>query len=98
MEDAGDKITAEDKAPVEEKIAQLEEALKGTDIEAIKAKQEELQKSIYAISEKLYQNVASQQAADGAAPGPDTGSAEAQSTNADYVDADFTEVQDDDQK
>lgn len=98
MEDAGDKITAEDKAPVEEKIAQLEEALKGTDIEAIKAKQEELQKSLYAISEKLYQNVASQQAADGAAPGPDTGSAEAQSTNADYVDADFTEVQDDDQK
>ncbi len=65
LEEAGDKLTAEDKADVQAKVDALKEALKGTDIEAIKAKQEELTKAFYAVSEKLYQQAAP---ADGAAP------------------------------
>lgn len=99
LNEAGDKISAEDKAQVEPKIAALKEALKGSDIEAIKAKQEELQQAFYSISEKMYQAAAAAQqaqaGAQGAAPGAD---ASANAGNADYVDADFTEVHDDDNK
>ena len=89
----GDKIDASEKADLQAKIDALKEALKGTDIEAIKAKQDELQKVFYAVSEKLYQA----QAAQGAQAGPDMGgAANAGSTNADpnVVDADFKEVDD----
>lgn len=95
LNDAGDKISAEDKANIEPKINDLKEALKGTDIEAIKAKQEELQKAFYAVSEKLYQAAAAAQQAQAGA-NPDMGAQNAGGANADYVDADFTEVNDDD--
>ena len=91
----GDKIDASEKADLQAKIDALKEALKGTDIEAIKTKQDELQKVFYAVSEKLYQ--AQAQAAQGAQAGPDMGgAANAGSTNADpnVVDADFKEVDD----
>ena len=93
----GDKIDASEKADLQAKIDALKEALKGTDIEAIKSKQDELQKVFYSVSEKLYQ--AQAQAAQGAqaGPGPDMGgAANAGSTNADpnVVDADFKEVDD----
>ncbi len=58
LEEAGDKLSADDKAEVEAKLNELKEALKGTDTDAIKAKQEELTKAFYAISEKLYQQAA----------------------------------------
>ncbi|MGI5957977.1 MAG: molecular chaperone DnaK [Massiliimalia sp.] len=98
LKDAGDKITDADKAPVEAKVNELREALKGTDLEAIKKKQEELQQSMYAVSEKLYQQASAAQQAAGANPGADMGAqANAQgSQGGDYVDADFTEVHDDD--
>ncbi len=69
LEEAGDKLPAEDKAEVESKVNALKEALKGTDIADIKAKQEELTKAFYAVSEKLYNAAAPQDgaAADGAA-------------------------------
>ena len=91
----GDKIDASEKADLQAKIDALKEALKGTDIEAIKTKQDELQKVFYSVSEKLYQ--AQAQAAQGAQAGPDMGgAANAGSTNADpnVVDADFKEVDD----
>ncbi len=77
LTDLGDKITEDEKAKINTAIEALREALKGTDLEAIKAKQEELQKEFYAISEKLYQQANPQGApgADptqgGAAPGAD---------------------------
>ncbi len=104
LKDAGDKISAEDKASVEPKINELREALKGTDIEAIKTKQEELQKAFYAVSEKLYQAAAAAQQAQAGAAGTDPNMGNAgqnmggNSNGADYVDADFTEVKDDDNK
>ena len=74
---------------MESKLAELKEALKGTDIEAIKAKQEAVQKAFYAISEELYKNA---QAAQGAQPGADAGAANGGKPDDGVVDADFKEV------
>ena len=65
IEEMGDKIDEADKSELQGKIDALKEALKGEDIEAIKAKQEELTKSFYAVSEKLYQAAAAQGAPEG---------------------------------
>ena len=65
IEEMGDKIDEADKTDLQGKIDALKEALKGEDIEAIKAKQEELTKSFYAVSEKLYQAAAAAQGAQG---------------------------------
>ena len=54
LADNGDKFDDADKTDINAKIEALKEALKGTDIEAIKTKQEDLQKKFYEISEKLY--------------------------------------------
>ena len=56
----GDKVTESDKAPVLAAIEKLKEAQKGTDVAAIKAATDEVQKAFYAVSEKLYKNAAPQ--------------------------------------
>ena len=56
----GDKISAEEKASIQTAVDKLKEVNKGTDVAAIKAATEELQKAFYAVSEKLYQNAAPQ--------------------------------------
>ena len=50
----GDKVTADEKASVEDAIAKLKETVKGGDTAAIKADTEALEKAFYALSEKLY--------------------------------------------
>ena len=92
LTELGDKVTDSEKAPIRSAIDDLKEKLKGTDVEAIKAATDAVQKAFYAISEKLYQNAAPQgdpaaaAGAQGAAPGDDG-----------VVDADY-EVVDDDKK
>ncbi len=76
----GDKISAEEKAPIEAAVEKLKEANKGTDIQAIKDATEEVQKAFYAVSEKLYQQSAPD-SAPGAQPGDDN-----------VVDADYETV------
>ncbi len=99
LEDAKDKIDAGDKATVEAAINKLKDAMKGTDIEAIKAATEEASKAFYPIAEKMYQQANPQ----GGQAGPDMGGAnfggQAGGTNTDpnVVDADY-QVVDDDQK
>ena len=85
----GDKIDASEKAECETKLSALKESLKSGSIEDIKAKQEDLQKAFYAISEKMYQQAAqaAQQQNPGAQPGPD-----AKPADDGAVDADFHEV------
>ncbi|MBE6729208.1 MAG: molecular chaperone DnaK [Ruminococcaceae bacterium] len=85
----GDKLSEDEKNKINTAKEALKEALKGTDIEAIKAKQEELQKEVYAISEKVYKAAAEAQAAAGGAenqgnPAPDNN----------VYDADFSDVED----
>ncbi len=55
MTDFGDKVTEDDKAKVQPKLDALKEALKGTDIEAIKTAKDELQKEFYELAGKIFQ-------------------------------------------
>ncbi len=92
LADNGDKFDDADKTDINSKIDALKEALKGTDIEAIKAKQEELQKKFYEISEKLYKAAGGQQGFDpNMAQGFDPNAAGAQGGDG-YTEAPFTDV------
>ena len=93
INDLGDKLSADEKSKIETAKDALKEALKGEDIDAIKAKQEELQKELYAVSEKVYKAAQEAQAAAGGNPaGEPAGS---QPNGADNVyEADFTDVDD----
>ena len=84
----GDKLSDDEKAKINTAKEALQEALKGEDIEAIKAKQEELQKEIYAVSEKVYKAAAEAQAAQN---GEAQGNSEA---GPEVYDADYTDVDD----
>ncbi len=92
LSENGDKFSADDKSALETKAATLKEALKGEDLEAIKAAQEDLTNKFYEVSQKLYQ--ATQAAgADPNAAGFDPNAA-AGASDAGYTDADYTEVDD----
>ncbi len=69
LSDLGDKVTEEEKAPITEQIEKLKEALKGENIDAVKAESEELTKRFYTIAEKLYKDVKPEEGA--AAPQTD---------------------------
>ena len=93
LKDLEGKIDAADKGELETKLNALKEAVKGANLEDIKAKQEDLQKKFYDVSAKLYQNVNPQ----GGQPGPDMGAtnndgANGGQNNDGFVDADFKEV------
>ncbi|WP_186565248.1 molecular chaperone DnaK [Lawsonibacter celer] len=94
LEDAKDKISAADKSSVEGAISKLKDAVKGTDVEAIKAATEEVSKAFYPIAEKMYQQANPQ----GGQPGPDMGGAQAGGTDPNVVDADYEVVDDDNNK
>ena len=54
LQELGDKVPADTKKAAEDAIAQAKSALAGTDIEAIKASQEELQQAGYKLAEIVY--------------------------------------------
>ncbi|MBR6296871.1 MAG: molecular chaperone DnaK [Treponema sp.] len=70
VKDYGDKVSADDKSKIEAAINDLKEALKGSDIAAIKAKTEALKQASYKIAEEMYK---AQNAGAGAAGGPGAG-------------------------
>lgn len=88
LKELGDKVSAEDKKSIEDKLEELKKVKDGEDIEAIKKATEELTQAFYAVSSKLYQQ-------EGAQAGPDMGNmggADAHSEKANddnVVDADF---------
>ena len=92
LADFGDKISASDKSDCEAKISALEEALKGTDIEAIKSKEKELESSIQAIATKVYQQAAQQQQNNAGAAGGANGSTGSNGGDDTVVDAEFTDA------
>jgi molecular chaperone DnaK len=93
LKDLGDKLTDEEKASVQTPCDALKEALKGDNIDDIKAKQEELQKALYAISEKVYKAAQEAQKAQGAQGAQPEGGAQPNDNN--VYDADFTPADDD---
>ncbi len=95
LEEAGDKATAEEKEKIESAISALEEALKGDDIEDIKAKTNALTEASGELAQKLYAEQA-QQAGPGAAGAAGGEQPKQDSAKADdVVDAEFEEVKDD---
>ncbi|MCD8342696.1 MAG: molecular chaperone DnaK [Clostridiales bacterium] len=97
LSENGDKLDAADKSSIENGKSKLQDALKGTDTEAIKTAVDELTKTFYDVSAKLYQQQAPQ---DGGAQGgagyqsyqdPNQGGGNDQ----DYQDADYEVVDDD---
>ena len=90
LNEMGDKVSENDKASVLAAIEKLKEAQKGTDVEAIKAATDEVQKAFYAVSEKLYQNAAPQ--GDPNAAGAAGGAQNNGAGDDGVVDADYEEV------
>ena len=85
----GDKLSDEEKGKIESAKEALKETLKGEDIDAIKARSEDLQKEIYAISEKVYKAAAEAQGAAGAPNAdPNAGNADPNVYEADFTDVD----------
>ena len=86
----GDKMDASEKSDLEAKVKTLKDAMNSNNMDSIKSASDDLQKAMYAVSEKLYKNAAPQQ---GPQAGPvDQGSAGGNGGN--VYDADFKDVDD----
>jgi molecular chaperone DnaK len=96
LEEAGDKASEEEKTAIEGAIAEVEEAVKGDDKEAMDTAANKLSEASSALAQKLYAEQAAEegQQAEGAAGGADTAGDSAE----DVVDAEFEEVKEDDKK
>ena len=94
MNEFGDKVTQADKDSVNPKPDALKEALKGTDVEAIKKAQEELQTAFYAVAERIYkeQGAAAQQAEAAQTDVQGEGTNAAGGSDDNVVDADYTDA------
>lgn len=96
LEEAGDKVSEEVKAPVAAAVADLKTALEGDDAEEINAKAQALTEVSLKLGEELYKagvETADAEGAEGDAQASDDGKAQD-----DVVDADFEEVDDDEKK
>ena len=97
LKDYGDKVSDGDKKNIETAMNDVKEALKGTDISAIKAKSEALKQASYKLAEEMYK---SQQAAGGAgagaSQGPDQSSSSGAGANAAGGDSKFDKSSADD--
>ncbi|MGN0468053.1 MAG: molecular chaperone DnaK [Acutalibacteraceae bacterium] len=107
ISEEGDKFDAADKSELQSKIDALKSALSGQDMNMIKNEKEALQQTFYKISEKLYQQAAAAQGAQGGPQGgaqgfnPNDFAGGAQQaggqpndgyTDAGYTDANFTDA------
>ena len=94
MEELGDdKLEAGEKEAIEAAIAELEEAVKGSDVAVIEEKTKALAEASAKMAERLYGQGGDAAAAAAAAAG--AAGAEASSGDDDVVDAEFEEVKDD---
>ena len=97
LKDSGDKIEESDKTDLNAKVSALRSAMSSDNADDMKAKTEELQKAMYAVSEKLYKNAAPQGQPQGQPyqadpqqpnPGPSAGADGNTVYNAEYHDVD----------
>ena len=89
--DSGDKMDAADKSDLEAKVKVLKDAVAANNMDTIKSASDDLQKAMYAVSEKLYKAAAPQgQPVDPTqqAPGASSGN------GGNVYDADFKDVDD----
>ena len=91
LTDMGDKLSDDEKKDIQAGIDELKKQVADKNMDGMKKAQEELQKKVYAVSEKIYKAAAeAQQAADAAG---DNGAA-----GDNVYEADYNEVKDDENK
>src|SRR5579871_5937211 len=90
VKEYGDKVSQSDRSAIESAVAALRTSLQGEDLEAIKARTNDLMQAQMKLGEAMYK---AQQA--GAAPEGETGGGAAKD---DVIDAEFREVDDDKKK
>ncbi len=91
LNDLGDKLPADKKAPIEAALQKLKDAHKSEDIAAIDKAMEELNTAFHAASEEMYKNTGAGTEA-GAAGSNNTGANGSTNKGEDISDADFEEV------
>ena len=91
LEEYGDKLNPADKEAVEAAVKEVEGVKDGEDVDAIQQKTAALQQAMMKLGEAMYN-------AQGAGSDADGSDASGQSSDDDVVDAEFTEVKDDDDK
>ncbi|PSL45034.1 molecular chaperone DnaK [Salsuginibacillus halophilus] len=89
LNDLGESVEQAEKDKAEAVKDELKQALEGEDIEAIRTKKDELQEIVQGLSQKLYEQAAQQAEAEQGAEG---------GAEEDVVDADYEEVNDDNNK
>jgi molecular chaperone DnaK len=89
LEEFGDKISSEEKTAIESAIEDLKKALEGEDVEAIKAKTDEMAKVSMKLGEAMYKASQEQAAAEPGAESPSKENVE---------DAEFEEIDDEEKK
>lgn len=95
LQEYGDKVSEDDKQAIETAIQELKDALEGDDVEVIKTKTEALTEASMKLGEAMYKASQAEEAAS------EAGEAASQSDNAEdatVVDADFEEVDPDENK
>jgi molecular chaperone DnaK len=90
LSEYGDKIDADEKSRIESAVKDAEEAIKGSDKDAIEAKSKALAETSHKLAEKMY---AQQQPEGGASAQPDAGEGKTEQEG-NVVDAEFEEVKD----
>ncbi len=86
----GDKVSAEEKAKIQDAVAALKKALEGSDPDAIESATQTLMTASHKLAEEMYKKASTTTGA----PGASTGTAEAEGAKTDekVVDAEFEEV------
>lgn len=88
LKDLGDKVTADEKREIEDKIADAKNAITGDDLDRIKKTTDALTEAFYKVSGRLYEDKGNAQGAEAGAQNP----------NEDVVDADYEVVDEDENK
>ena len=97
LREQGDKVSADEKAAVEQPLADLKKAMEGNDTDAIKSATDTLMSASQAFSQKLYEAAARDSGAEGtSASGQDAGAGSV--NDDDIVDAEIVDDADDAEK
>lgn len=93
-----DSITDDVKAPVEESLTALKEALKGDDDDAVKAAMDDLNTKASAMGQAMYAAAQAKQASEEEAPASEGQDSTSAPADDDVVDAEIVEDEDNDKK
>ena len=94
LRELGDKVDADEKAKIESALDEVKEALKGSDVQKIKATMENLVQASHKLAEAVYAQASAE--AGGGAPAGGVPGEEAGPDEEEVIDADY-EVMDDEQ-